>query len=208
MPHSNALCHVRSFFQSLPRPNIERFKDLIKPTGDSLHPKCKFIQGNITELKSLEHAFENSKCKLGSFCDLWVIYNLDIWFKTVQVFHTASAGLTGPGQLNKELCYSVNLDGTRWEKVLNQDSFQVQKCDWDVFKIQYYTSSLYIIVQCYIFEQILRKYRRIRTLSWWQGPIWLLLEIKESRWITFIWVRWNSTWLVPWSTIGDYDSKW
>ena len=34
-------------------------------------------------------------------------------FKTGQVFHTASAGLTGPGQLNKKLCYSVNLDGTR-----------------------------------------------------------------------------------------------
>ena len=39
------------------------------------------------------------------------------WFKTGQVFHTASAGLTGPGQLNKKLCYSVNLDGTRLAKV-------------------------------------------------------------------------------------------
>ena len=33
--------------------------------------------------------------------------------RDVKVFHTASAGLTGPGQLNKKLCFTVNVDGTR-----------------------------------------------------------------------------------------------
>ena len=67
-PHYKGIRRVSSFNHPLPCPYLERFKDLIKPTADSLHPKCKFIQGNITELKSLEQAFENSKCKLGSFC--------------------------------------------------------------------------------------------------------------------------------------------
>ena len=40
------------------------------------------------------------------------------------VYHTASAGMTGPGQLNKKLCYSVNIDGTQY--VLNIE-------DWTIY---------------------------------------------------------------------------
>ena len=58
---------------------------------ETLPPNCEFIKGNLLNLPELERAIEN--CKL--------------------VFHSASAGLSGPGQLNKEICFSVNVDGTQ-----------------------------------------------------------------------------------------------
>jgi len=63
--------------------------DMFEP--ETLPPNCEFIKGNLLNLPELERAIEN--CKL--------------------VFHSASAGLSGPGQLNKEICFSVNVDGTQ-----------------------------------------------------------------------------------------------
>ena len=114
------------------------------------------------------------------------------WFKRVLVFHTASAGLTGPGQLNQKLCFSVNLDGTRWASVFKypyvygchiktgENYACVQECCWPVLEIQCDPSCLYIIVQCYFLEQIIGKYRWIRAVSWWCWPVRLLFQIKKS----------------------------
>lgn len=69
--------------------NLNTILDLTEP--EIVPNNAKYIKGNLCEPEQLSEAMVD--------CEL--------------VFHTASAGMSGAGQLNKSICEKVNVEGTQ-----------------------------------------------------------------------------------------------
>ena len=67
----------------------QKLLDLIEP--EVVPPNSKFIKGNLLDRDQLSDAMID--------CEL--------------VYHTASAGMSGAGQLCEKVCKKVNVDGTQ-----------------------------------------------------------------------------------------------
>ena len=70
--------------------HVTLYLDLAEP--EIVPTNSKYIKGNLLDNEQLSEAVED--------CEL--------------VFHTASAGMSGAGQLCQSICEKVNVQGTQW----------------------------------------------------------------------------------------------